>query len=77
MFVERGKIGVKGEYGLEGGGLWEMKKDGMGGGLVWDVGVEGENGGVMVVEGFVYNGGKVKGEEIGKVKGGLYRVKVG
>ena len=59
-FVSVRNIAVKGDYAFEARGLWEMKNDAMGGPFVAHARVDRANGRVIVVEGFVYNPGKLK-----------------
>lgn len=44
-------------------GLWEMKNDAMGGTFVSHMRIDRANARVVVVEGFVYNPGKLKRDD--------------
>ena len=76
MFVETRNIAVKGDYAFEARGLWEMKNDAMGGPFVSHVRVDRDNARVIVVEGFVYNPGKLKRDQIRKLNAALYTLKL-
>ena len=71
------KINIpKGDYAFEARGLWEMKNDAMGGPFVAHARVDRANGRVIVVEGFVYNPGKLKRDQIRKLNAALYTLKL-
>lgn len=76
MFVETRNSAVKGDYAFEARGLWEMKNDAMGGPFVSHVRVDRDNARVIVVEGFVYNPGKLKRDQIRKLNAALYTLKL-
>lgn len=76
IFVETRNIAVKGDYAFEARGLWEMKNDAMGGPFVSHVRVDRDNARVIVVEGFVYNPGKLKRDQIRKLNAALYTLKL-
>lgn len=67
---------IKGEYMFEAKGLWEMKGDAMGGPFVSQVRVDKKNARVIVVEGFVYNPGKLKRDLIRKLNAALYTLQL-
>lgn len=75
-FVTVRNIAVKGDYAFEARGLWEMKNDAMGGPFVSHMRVDRANGRVIVVEGFVYNPGKLKRDQIRKLNACLYTLKL-
>lgn len=75
-FVSVRNIAVKGDYAFEARGLWEMKNDAMGGPFVAHARVDRANGRVIVVEGFVYNPGKLKRDQIRKLNAALYTLKL-
>ena len=75
-FVSVRNIAVKGDYAFEARGLWEMKNDAMGGPFVSHMRVDRANGRVIVVEGFVYNPGKLKRDQIRKLNACLYTLKL-
>ena len=76
MFVETKNIAVGGEYGFEARGLWEMHNDAMGGPFVSHMRVDKANARIIVVEGFVYNPGKLKRDLIRKLHASLYTLKM-
>ena len=67
---------VKGDYAFEARGLWEMRNDAMGGPFVSHARVDRTNGRIVVVEGFVYNPGKLKRDQIRKLNAALYTLKL-
>lgn len=75
-FVTVRDIAVKGDYAFEVRGLWEMKNDAMGGPFVSHARVDQANGRVIVVEGFVYNPGKLKRDQIRKLNAALYTLQL-
>ena len=75
-FVEVRNIAVKGDYAFEVRGLWEMKNDAMGGPFVSHMRVDRANARVVVVEGFVYNPGKLKRDQIRRLNAALYTLKL-
>lgn len=76
IFVEARNIAVQGDYAYEVRGLWEMENDAMGGPFVSHVRVDRTNGRIVVVEGFVYNPGKLKRDQIRKLNAALYTLKL-
>ena len=76
IFVEARHIAVQGDYAYEVRGLWEMENDAMGGPFVSHVRVDRTNGRIVVVEGFVYNPGKLKRDQIRKLNVALYTLKL-
>ena len=76
IFVEARNIAVQGDYAYEVRGLWEMENDAMGGPFVSHVRVDRTNGRIVVVEGFVYNPGKLKRDQIRKLSAALYTLKL-
>lgn len=76
IFVDVRNIAVKGDYAFEARGLWEMRNDAMGGPFVSHMRVDRNNGRVIVVEGFVYNPGKLKRDQIRKLNAALYTLKL-
>lgn len=75
-FVEARNIAVQGDYAYEVRGLWEMKNDAMGGPFVSHARVDRANGRIIVVEGFVYNPGKLKRDQIRKLNAALYSLQL-
>ena len=75
-FVDVRNIAVKGDYAFEARGLWEMKNDAMGGPFVSHMRVDRANARVVVVEGFVYNPGKLKRDQIRRLNAALYTLKL-
>ena len=75
-FVDVKNIAVKGDYAFEARGLWEMKNDAMGGPFVSHMRVDRANARVVVVEGFVYNPGKLKRDQIRRLNAALYTLKL-
>lgn len=69
-------IAVQGDYAFEARGLWEMKNDAMGGPFVSQMRVDRANARVVVVEGFVYNPGKLKRDQIRRLNAALYTLKL-
>ena len=76
MFVDARNIAVQGDYAYEVRGLWEMENDAMGGPFVSHARVDRTNGRIVVVEGFVYNPGKLKRDQIRKLNAALYTLKL-
>lgn len=76
IFVDARNIAVQGDYAYEVRGLWEMENDAMGGPFVSHARVDRANGRVIVVEGFVYNPGKLKRDQIRKLNAALYTLKL-
>lgn len=76
IFIEARNIAVQGDYAYEVRGLWEMENDAMGGPFVSHVRVDRTNGRIVVVEGFVYNPGKLKRDQIRKLNAALYTLKL-
>lgn len=76
IFVEARNIAVQGDYAYEVRGLWEMENDAMGGPFVSHVRVDRTNGRIVVVEGFVYNPGKLKRDQIRTLNAALYTLKL-
>ena len=76
IFVEARNIAVQGDYAYEVRGLWEMENDAMGGPFVSHARVDRTNGRIVVVEGFVYNPGKLKRDQIRKLNAALYTLKL-
>ena len=76
IFVEARNIAVQGDYAYEVRGLWEIENDAMGGPFVSHVRVDRTNGRIVVVEGFVYNPGKLKRDQIRKLNAALYTLKL-
>ena len=76
IFLTTRNIAVKGDYAFEARGLWDMKNDAMGGPFVSHVRVDREHARVIVVEGFVYNPGKLKRDQIRKLNAALYTLKL-
>lgn len=74
--VETSAQTIHGEYVFEARGLWEMKNDAMGGPFVSQVRIDKANGRVVVVEGFVYNPGKLKRDQIRKLNAALYTLQL-
>ncbi len=75
-FVEVRNLGIKGDYTFEARGLWEMKNDAMGGPFVSHMRVDRANARVIVVEGFVYNPGKLKRDQMRKLNAALYTLRL-
>lgn len=75
-FVEVRNIAVQGDYAFEARGLWEMKNDAMGGPFVSQMRVDRANARVVVVEGFVYNPGKLKRDQVRRLNAALYTLKL-
>lgn len=75
-FVTVRDIAVKDDYAFEVRGLWDMKNDAMGGPFVSHARVDRANGRVIVVEGFVYNPGKLKRDQVRKLNAALYTLKL-
>ena len=76
IFLTTRNIAVKGDYAFEARGLWDMKNDAMGGPFVSHVRVDREHARVIVVEGFVYNPGKLKRDQIRKLNAALYTLQL-
>lgn len=76
VFLETRSISVGGEYAFEARGLWEMENDAMGGPFVSHMRLDKANARVVVVEGFVYNPGKLKRDQIRKLNASLYTLKL-
>ena len=76
IFLTTRNIAVKGDYAFEARGLWEMKNDAMGGPFVSQMRVDRANARVVVVEGFVYNPGKLKRDQVRRLNAALYTLKL-
>ena len=75
-YVETKNIAVGGAYAFEAKGLWEMRNDAMGGPFVSHMRLDKANARIVVVEGFVYNPGKMKRDQVRKLNAALYTLKL-
>lgn len=75
-FVEVKDIVVKGDYGFEARGLWQMENDMMGGPFVAHARVDRANGRIIVVEGFIYSPEKLKRNVMRQMEASLYTLQL-
>lgn len=75
-FVDVKDIAVKGDYGFEARGLWQMENDMMGGPFVSHARVDKANKRVVVVEGFIYSPDKLKRNLMRQMEASLYTLKL-
>jgi hypothetical protein len=75
-FVDVKDIVVKGDYGFEARGLWQMENDMMGGPFVAHARVDRANGRIIVVEGFIYSPDKLKRNVMRQMEASLYTLQL-
>ena len=75
-FVDVKDIVVKGDYGFEARGLWQMENDMMGGPFVAHARVDRANGRIIVVEGFIYSPEKLKRNVMRQMEASLYTLQL-
>lgn len=75
-YVDVKDIVVKGDYGFEARGLWQMEHDMMGGPFVSHARVDRANGRIIVVEGFIYSPDKLKRNVMRQMEASLYTLQL-